>query len=434
MRMRGGADSRDGRLTVGGRFVADLAAEFGTPLYIYNEHFIKAQCASVVEALSEYPGESKAYYASKAYPNAAIDALVCGMGLGIDVSSHGELLTALRAGVPGGEIILHGSVKQAAYLRCALENGVGLIVVDAMPEIARIGAIAAEYGRTADILIRINPGVEAETHKAVRTANLDTKFGIPLSGELARKAVIAALEQPGVNLRGIHCHVGSQVFKMDVYDVAAGILLSFMKEAEALGARMEILNLGGGFGSWYSRGDTPMQMLESVQTVTRAVTAQCARLQMEPPTLMIEPGRAVVAEGCIALYTVEAIKEIPGVNTYLVTDGGLYENPRPLMYGSKYTAFLADRVADKAERYYTVAGLGCEADTVIQRVKLPQAREGDLLAIPSSGAYQLAYAGNYNRMPHPAAILVSDSRAAVIGRRQTLDEVLAADVMPDGLA
>ena len=433
MRMRGGADCREGRLMINGRYGSDLAEEFGTPLYVYNENTIRVQCTAILEALKAYPGKSGAFFASKAFPNIAVNKVVHQVGIGVDVSSHGELCVALKAGIPGRDIIVEGAMKKDAYIEAAVTCDARLIVIDAMSEIDRVESIAAKQGKTVDVLIRVNPGVEAETHKAVRTANLDTKFGIPLLEGMARRAVDKASKQPHLRMRGIHCHVGSQVFKMDVYDVASGMLLDFMKETESIGVKMDILDLGGGFGAWYSRGDTPMQMVESVQMVTQAVQGHCTRLKMDLPELMIEPGRSIVAESAVALYTVEAVKEIPGVNTYLVTDGGLFENPRPHLYGSKYTAYLVNRVDAKAERYYTVAGSSCESDTIIPRVKLPLVREGDLLAIPSAGAYQLAMAGNYNRMPKPAAVLVNDSRAALIARRQTFDEVLANEEVPADL-
>ncbi len=433
MRLRGGMESRDGELCIGPYRACELAQQYGTPLYVYYEDYIRSQCQSICAALGDYPAKSRVYYASKAFPNAAIDKLVHSEGLGIDVSSEGELRAAMLAGIPMQDVIVHGANKQVSYLKLAVEQKAGLIVIDSAQEIGCLGRIAQEAKRDVDILLRVNPGVEAETHKAVRTANLDTKFGIPLLYDAAIRAVQEALATPRLNLRGVHCHVGSQVFKMDVYDVAAGILLAFMQEANALGAKMDIVNLGGGFGCWYSRGDTPMQMLESVQLITRAVQAHCTALKIDLPELMIEPGRAVVAESAMALYTIGAVKEIPGVNTYLVTDGGLFENPRPLFYGSRYTAFLAGKLEAKSEKYYTVSGMSCESDTLIQRVKLPIAHEGDLLAMPSSGAYQLAMSGNYNHMPRPAAVLVSGRRAALIQRRQTLDEVLAAQTLPDDL-
>lgn len=429
MRLHGTMENRDGRLWMGGIDVEALVRQYGSPLYIYDETHILRQCAAIQQAAKEYPAGMRAYYASKAFPNAAIERIVHQQGIGVDVASEGELRVAMLADVPFEDIMLHGVVKSDAYLQLAIQNGIGMIVVDSLDEIPRIEAIAAQHSVRVKALLRINPGVEAETHKAVRTADLDTKFGVPLLEGLALEAVRRMLKSPHIQLMGVHCHVGSQVFKMDVFDVAADILLSFMREAQDIGATMDILNLGGGFGSYYKEGDTPQTMEQSVRIIAKAVQAHCAKKGMPLPRLMIEPGRSIVAEAAVAVYTVSVVKDIPGVNTYVVTDGGLFENPRPQLYGSVYTPFLPLRMNEQADRAYVVSGLCCETDTLVEKAKLPSVRAGDLLALLTSGAYQAAMAGNYQRSPKPAIVLVKDGQSRLIQRRQTLDEVLALDIV-----
>lgn len=431
MRLQGSMENRQGKLWVGGVSVEDLVAKYGTPLYIYDEERIRSQCAAIVEAGKQYPKSFKAYYASKAFPNAAVERIVHGQGLGIDAASEGEMRVALMAGVPAEDILLHGAYKTDAFLELGISRGAGRIVVDSFGEIARIQSIAARLGKTVQVLMRINPGIEAETHEAVRTADLDVKFGFPLLEGEALRATAMLKECSHIRLRGVHCHVGSQVFKMDVFDLAAQMLLEFMQKAgEVYGAPLDELNLGGGFGAYYKESDTPKEMQECVQTITHYVQKHAKALGMELPSLMIEPGRAIVAEAAVSVYTVGMIKEIPGINTYVVIDGGLFENPRPQLYGSVYTAFLPNRMDEPAERTYTVSGFCCETDTLIKKSLLPDVKEGDLLAFLTAGAYQAAMASNYQRTPRPAIVLVRDGQSHMIQRRQTIEDVLAFDVLP----
>jgi diaminopimelate decarboxylase len=429
---RGGVllgEVRDGRLVIGGVLASDLAREFGTPAYIMDEARLRANCRAYVEALrSSYPA-GRVIFASKALCCRATCRVAYDEGLGIDVVSAGEIHTALRAGVPASHLVLHGSNKTPEELDLALRVGVGRIVVDNFHELDLLGQLTRHTGRTADVLLRLTPGIEPHTHRAIQTGGVDSKFGFGMVDGAAREAVRRTLEVPGVRLRGLHCHIGSQVMELDPFVRAAEAMMDFAGwMAREHGVVTEELDLGGGLGIRYLPEDRPPGIAEYVRALARVVLDRAEAHRLPPPALMVEPGRSIVGDAGITLYTVGAVKTIPGVRTYVSVDGGMYENPRPSLYGARYHAVLPDRV-DEPGTIVAIAGRCCESgDVLIWEARLPLPRPGDLLAIFSTGAYNYSMASNYNRYPRPPIVFVAGGRARVVVARETADDLLAKDV------
>ena len=453
MRFHDGIVNIDGVLHVGGVSVAELVRCYDTPLYIYDESSLRNRCREIIAASAEYP-EMTVYYASKAFPNTGVGLLFYKEGMGIDAASEGELLTALRSGVPGSDIILHGVGKSASYLDLGIKHN-AIIVIDSLSEIDTVATIAARQGATARCYLRVNPGVAGDSIHPITTAG-NTKFGIPVVDGRIYKAIRQADDNPNISLIGLHCHVGSQLGCTDIYRLSGKILLSVMKKANAAGANLTGINLGGGFGVYYRQGYSPepLDMGNSIREIIGQMRLSCQELSLPLPHLSLELGRSLVAEAAVAVYTVSTVKEVPWLvapsgdeddivsmvlnaqdedtgelkaSNYAIIDGGLFENPRPLFYGAVYNAVLPLKLNEPADRVYTISGMSCETDTLIEEIALPQVNPGDLLAMPSAGAYQVAMSSNYQRMPKPAVVMVHDGVAKVIQRRQTIDEVLALD-------
>ena len=382
-----------GHLSIGGADTTELAARFGTPLYVMDEQYIRDMCAAYSKAIrTDYGGNGLVLYASKAFSCMAIYRIAEQEGIGVDVVSGGELYTALKAGFPAEKICLHGNNKLPAELSLAVESGVGLIAVDSYTELDKLDALCAEKGKRQEILLRINPGVEAHTHRFIQTAKTDSKFGFSVADGTAEKITAYALKKEHLDLKGYHCHIGSQIFEKQSFALAAEKMLGFMAEMrDKLGFTASVLNLGGGYGIWYAEGDAQQSVSDYtayLRTVIGAVKASAARFAMPEPYLLIEPGRSIVGEAGITLYTVGAIKDIPGVKKYVAVDGGMFDNPRYALYQAKYTAILANRAKEPATERVSVAGKCCESgDIVCADVDLPAAKEGDILAVLSTGAY-----------------------------------------------
>lgn len=425
-----------GHLTVGGCDLVDLARQFGTPLYVMDEALIRQNCRAYMDAFRQHTDRFTVAYASKAMLCTAIAALVYQEGLALDVASGGEIVTALRAGVPAGRLFFHGNNKGPDELELALREGVGRIVVDSLSELELLRAIARSIGGRPHIYFRLTPGVSAHTHEYISTGQLDSKFGIPIETGDAMAAVKAALAAPEVELVGLHCHIGSQIFDLEGYRVAAERMVAFVaavrQETDWTCAE---LNLGGGLGIRYTSEDTPVPPAEAVALQVRTVREQCAARELPVPHLVIEPGRSIVGEAGITLYTIGAIKEIPGVRTYIAVDGGMGDNPRPALYQARYEAVVANRAAEPAERVVTVAGRACESgDMLIHDLQVPAGtRTGDLLAVQGTGAYNYSMASQYNRFPRPAVVLVADGQAEVIVRRETWADLCSHDILPERL-
>ncbi|MGI6142317.1 MAG: diaminopimelate decarboxylase [bacterium] len=425
-----------GHLQVGNCDVVELARTFGTPLYIYDEKGIRQKCREYHHALAANYQDYKVLYASKAFSSLAIYRLMEQEGLGLDVVSGGELYTALAANFPPEKIYFHGNNKSIEELNLALSAGVGYFVVDNPWELENLAQLAAGRKTRVKILLRLTPGIEAHTHHYIQTGQLDSKFGISLAEGAAMAVVKRALALPRIELVGIHCHIGSQVFTSESFRHAAGKMVEFMAAVKKeTGQQLAELNLGGGLAIIYTETDKPEPVASFIKGITDAVKDACARYNLPLPTVVVEPGRSLVGEAGLAVYRVGAIKEIPGVRTYASIDGGMADNPRPALYQARYRALVANKANAPREQKYTIAGKCCESgDILIQDIDLPRIVPGDLIAVLASGAYQYAMASNYNRLPRPAVITVANGRAEIIIRRETYSDLLRYDRIPPSWA
>jgi diaminopimelate decarboxylase len=407
----------DGALVLGGCRVDDVATEHGTPVFVYDETHIRARCREAVHAF----GAGRAVYATKAFLCRAMARLAHEEGMLLDVASGGELHVTLSAGVPASSCILHGNNKSVAELRAAIEAGVRHVVVDSFDELDRLDALhAAGAGPAPDVLLRITPGVHAHTHEFVTTGQDDSKFGFNLTNGDAAAAVERARRSSSVHLVGLHCHIGSNVFAAESFGRAAEVMAGFARPLE-----LPELFLGGGLGVAYVEG-------EHAPTITewaKVVLDTCRALDVRS-AVSVEPGRAIVAAAAVTLYTVGTIKRIPAVRTYVAVDGGMSDNPRPVLYGSGYEAFLPRAVDADRPRRARVVGKHCESgDVLLFNAHVPRdLAVGDLLAVPVTGAYGHSMGSNYNKVPRPPVVFVADGRARVVVRRETFDDLLATDV------
>ena len=419
----------DGHLEVGGCDLVLLAEEYGTPLVVYDEGLLRATCRAFREALAAHAPETEVVYASKAYFALAMLRLAWEEGLSVDVASGGELHAALAAGVPPERIYLHGNNKDGREVADALHAGVGTIILDNFDEIALVERFAGARDARARVLVRVTPGVKPSTHSYISTGQLDSKFGFSLESGLARRAVQAAREAPHLELAGLHCHLGSQLFDLGVYAAAAELLAGLV--AECGGEDLGTLNMGGGLGVAYTREDHPPAIEAWAEAVAEPVRDQWARIGRPMPRLLTEPGRAVVARAGLTLYRVGAIKEIPGVRTYAAVDGGMSDNLRPMLYGAVYEPLLANRADEEPARTLRLVGKHCESgDVLVAEAALPETRVGDLVCLPATGAYGVSMASNYNGVARPAAVFVQDGEARLVTRRETYAEIVARDLMP----
>jgi diaminopimelate decarboxylase len=417
---RTAATGPGGRLSVGGVDLVDLADELGTPLFVYDEAHLRAACREAVEAW----GDGVAY-ATKAFLCRAMAELAHGEGMMLDVSTGGELHVALAAGVPASRLVLHGNNKSDEELIRARQVGVARVVVDSFDEIARIARLTARGGsddaQPLRVLLRVTPGVEVHTHEFVRTGQEDTKFGLSVASGAAAEGVAALRALEGVELRGVHAHIGSQVFDVSAFERAAVVLAEFFSPL-GLGE----LCVGGGLGVAYVNGERSPSQAEWA----RATRAACARAGVAAGTrITAEPGRSIVATAGLTLYRVGTIKTLPGIRTYVAVDGGMSDNPRPVLYGSGYEAFLPRAAEAPRLRAVRVVGKHCESgDVLVSDAQVPEDLEvGDVLATPVTGAYGYSMASNYNKVPRPAVVFVADGRARVVVRRESLADLLRLD-------
>jgi diaminopimelate decarboxylase len=409
-----------GHLELGGCDVVELAHEFATPAYIYAEDDIRARARAYIAAFEQREVEFEVVYASKAAPFTAAYRVLAEEGLSVDVASGGELRMALEAGFDPDRIHVHGNNKSDTELRDACEAGVGHVICDSLPEIDRLDTICAELGREQDVLIRVTPGVEPDTHSYVQTGQVDSKFGLGIADGLAASGIERALAAENLRLVGLHAHIGSQIFELEPYTRAI----------EALGELADsswcrLLNVGGGLGIAYTAEDRPPSIEEYVGLKLDGVAAVFA----ESPRILIEPGRSLVGNAGITAYTVGTVKEIPGVRTYVAVDGGMSDNLRPMLYGSRYEALIADRAGEPPDRTVTIAGMHCESsDVLVRDARLASPRRGDVVVTPATGAYGHAMANNYNGVLRPPVIFCADGDARVVVRRETYDDLTARDV------
>jgi len=418
-----------GHLIIGGCDTVELAAEFGTPLYLFDEFSLRSRCAEFKQEFSQRYADTTVIYACKAFINKALALIFKEEGLGLDVVSAGELGIVQSAGFPLERVYFHGNNKSAEEIRLALEWRIGRIVVDNFHELAMLGEIAGEQGYTPDILLRLSPGVEPHTHRYIITGAVDTKFGFPLaSGD---EAVAQAMSAPSVNLVGLHFHIGSLIYDIEPYQQAIELILSFaagMRQRN--GFELRELNVGGGFAIQYAV-DFPAPPLSAyAEAIASRVIDKCRELDLALPRLVVEPGRAIVGQAGVALYRVGVVKDIPGVRCYVSVDGGMADNIRPALYGAKHEAVVANRMAEKEEGRVTIAGRFCESgDILIENIALPPVSAGDIIAVADCGAYCLSMASNYNASLKSAIVLVKEGKARLIRRRETLDDLTRCDLI-----
>jgi diaminopimelate decarboxylase len=415
-----------GHLHVGGCDTTELVRQFGTPVFVFCEATFRERARAFRGA---FPGAT-VHYAAKAFQCLAMCQLVAEEGLGIDVASGGELHTALAAGFPPERMVLHGNNKAEAELARAVAAGVGTIALDNLEEIDRVAELASAAGRRQRVVVRVTPGVEAHTHEYIQTGHEDTKFGVSVEGGAAREALARAAARDSLDLAGVHAHIGSNIFSAEPFVRTIEILFGLVAGVRGdLGIELEELNLGGGIGVPYLPEDEPVRLDAFASLVQTSVEDQAARHGIPVPSLTFEPGRFLVANAMVTLYSVGVIKDLPGIRTYVCVDGGMSDNIRPALYHARYAALLANKAADPPGRTVTVAGMHCESgDVLLRNVGLPASTErGDLLAIPATGAYGYSMASNYNHKPRPPVVLVRGGDARVIVRRETLDDLLRLD-------
>ncbi|HKF91350.1 MAG TPA: diaminopimelate decarboxylase [Acidimicrobiia bacterium] len=404
-----------------------LATELGTPLFVYDEDDLRRRCREYVGSF----GTGNVAYAGKAFLCVAMARLVAEEGLLLDVATGGELHVALHAGFPPERIVFHGNNKSNAELTAALDVDVGRIVADSFDELDRLEHLATERSARLSVLVRVTPGVEAHTHEFIETGTLDSKFGFTTRDGVALEAARRVVESPVLRLSGLHCHIGSMIERLDAYARAVAIVVDLCAAIEAsTGTRVEELNMGGGLAARYLATD-PLMSLEEYESALRTTVKECVANAGigEVPRLMVEPGRSISAPAAITLFRVGTVKTIPHGRTYVAVDGGMSDNPRPVLYGAGYEAYLPDRIDEPRPLVCSIAGKHCEqGDLVVTDARLPDGvRVGDLLAMPVTGAYGYAMASNYNKVPRPAVVFVRDGQARVVVRRETPDDLVRLD-------
>ncbi|MCI3920231.1 diaminopimelate decarboxylase [Paenibacillus sp. TRM 82003] len=427
--------NRHGRLEIGGVDTADLAERFGTPLYVVDEALVRERCRQFMEAFRKTGVPFEVSYASKAFCVKAMVRLVEEEGLALDVVSDGELFTALEAGFPAERIHFHGNNKTPEEIAMGLDARIGCFVVDNFTELRLLNAMAAEKGQRANVLLRITPGVEAHTHEFISTGQEDSKFGFDLGNGAAFEAVREATAATHLDLLGVHSHIGSQIFEVEGFRIAAEKVADFALAVKAkLGTSFSVVNLGGGFGIRYVEGDRPLPIEEYVKAITDAVKERFGANGLAMPSIWVEPGRSIIGDAGTTLYTIGTVKDIPGVRKYVAVNGGMSDNPRPALYDAVYEAALANRANDAPEEIVSIAGKCCESgDMLIWDLNLPKVVPGDTLAVFCTGAYNYSMASNYNRIRRPAVVFVKDGAAELVVRRETYEDLVSNDIVPERL-
>jgi diaminopimelate decarboxylase len=418
----------DGALRIGGVDVRDLAQQFGTPAYVLDERDFRERCREWGQAFS---GRGTVFYAAKAFLCTAVARWVAEEGLSLDVCTGGELAVALRAGVPADRLLFHGNNKSVSEIERAVGAGVGRFVIDSFDDLVRVAAVADRLGARQKCYVRVTPGVEAHTHEYVQTGQEDQKFGFSLASGAAAEAVRRVLALSALELVGLHCHIGSHIFDVHGFKLAAHRMIAMLAAVrDEHGVVLPELDLGGGQGIAYTAADDPMEVDEYADGLLRIVERECAATGLPVPHVGVEPGRAISGPTTVTVYEVGTVKELPGLRTYVSVDGGMSDNIRTALYDARYTAVLASRTSSAEPANVTVCGKHCESgDIVAHDVPLPaDLAPGDLVAIPASGAYHRSMASNYNHVPRPPVVAVLDGQARVIVRRETEDDLLALDV------
>ncbi len=421
----------EGHLTFAGVDTVSLAEKYGTPLYLMDENKIRQHMRTYKNAMEKYfPNGSVPEFASKAFSAKCIYRIANEEGIDIDAVSQGEIYTALKSGFPMERCFFHGNNKTDEDIRFAINSGVGFIVLDNEDELSALNTIAEELGVIQDVLLRVTPGIDPHTHKKISTGSVESKFGVAIETGQALELTEKILECQNVKLLGFHCHVGSQIFESDPFITAADIMFSFIAEVKnQLGFTARILNLGGGFGVRYVESDPQISYDEKIREVSCVLQSQCDKYGIEIPKIMMEPGRSLVADAGMTLYTVGSVKEIKGYKNYVSVDGGMTDNPRFALYEAEYTVEIADKMNSQKDFTATVAGRCCESgDLIAEDIKMPKPQRGNILAVMTTGAYNFSMASNYNRIPRPAVVMIKDGEDRIAVNRETLEDICRLDV------
>tara|TARA_B100000745_G_scaffold174306_1_gene114184 strand:+ start:8720 stop:10033 length:1314 start_codon:yes stop_codon:yes gene_type:complete len=421
--------SENGHLNIGGLDVTELAKEYGTPLYIYDEATIRTMARTFVKEFGTRYANTVVAYASKAFLTKAMARIANEEGLSLDVVSGGEIAAAISAGFPAARMDFHGNNKTPDELIYAVESGVGTIVVDGFHELDLLNNLAEERGIEQGIMLRLSPSVDAHTHGHTTTGILDVKFGFSIESGESTIAIRQALDSSNLDLKGIHFHLGSPIFELEPYSQAIDTVLDYLAQFKSEGLNLREFSPGGGFAIGYTRNQPPPPISAYADVITSMLTRKCNQLGFDLPKLIIEPGRSIVGRAGVAVYTVGVIKDIPTVRTYVSLDGGMGDNIRPALYGSEYEAVVANKMTvDTDHEVVTLAGKYCESgDILVKDISLPTIEAGDIIAIPSSGAYCLAMSSNYNMNPRPAVLMVKEGTSKIIRRRETYQDLIALD-------
>jgi diaminopimelate decarboxylase len=423
--------SKQGHLVIGGCDVVDLAEEFGTPLYLFDELTLRRRCREFKDEFCKHYPDTLVIYASKAFLNKALALIFKEEGLGLDIVSGGELSIAHSMDFPFGNVYFHGNNKTPEELNLALDWGVGRIVVDNFYELELLNKPAKERGMRQDILLRLTPGVDPHTHQYTTTGTIESKFGFPLATGQAEAAVNQALSASNLNLLGFHFHLGSPVSEIQPYELAMELVLRFAREmGKKFGFSLGEFDIGGGFAVPYTLDSKVPTIADYARALTGKLNGLISELGLSRLRLIIEPGRAIVGQAGMALYKVGAIKEIPGIKKYVCVDGGISDNIRPALYGAKYEALVANKVLEAGREVVTIAGKLCQSgDILVRDINLASVHPGDIIAIPVCGAYSIPMSSNYNAMPRPAIAIVREGRARLIRRRETYQDLMSLDLI-----
>ena len=430
MRLFEGMTVENGELNISGVGVSELKAQYGTPLYVYDENMLVNQCRTFINNFKSSKFNTEVLYASKAFSCLEVLRIVSREGLGVDVVSLGEIHTAYKAGYDMKRAYFHGNNKTREELQYALEVGVGTIVIDNDYEYEMINEIVRESGNTVDVLLRINTGIDAHTHEYIKTAKDDSKFGYSVYDETIYDLIADINNQSNLNFVGFHSHIGSQIFEKTSFFEAVKVVMEFTKKVqERLGLTISVLNLGGGFGVYYTEEDRPFELAEFLREYIEVVERESDNFGLDLTKVVIEPGRSLTCNAGSTLYSVGGVKETFAGREYVFVDGGMADNPRYALYKAKYEAMLANKMNEEADTTYTVAGKCCESgDMLVMDAKLPKAEQGDLLLVSSTGAYNYSMSSNYNRLPKLPVVFVKDGTSRLVVKGETLEDLIRQDI------
>lgn len=425
---------REKNLTIGGCDMVDLAQKYGTPLYVVDEQTIRSICKDYKKAFSKYE-KTNMMYASKALCNSAVSRIIASEGFGFDVVSGGEIYTLYKAGIDMSKVLFNGNNKTPEEIELAIKYGVGRFSIDNFHEVNLISEISKKYNKTVNALLRITPGIECHTHKYIQTGQLDCKFGFDLSQIDSIIEHILNIDK-NINIRGLHAHIGSQIFETKCYyDEVEVLVKEIARIEEKFGIKLDEMNIGGGLGVKYVESDNPPSVQEIADVIIKSLTENIEKYKINKPTIYLEPGRSIISTSGVTLYTVGSSKQVPNMTKYISVDGGMADNPRPSMYQAEYLAELVTSHSERDTEVVTIAGKFCESgDILINGIELPSLNAGDVLCVYNTGAYNYSMASNYNRAVKPAMVLVNNCQSDIIVYRETLEDLVSHDVIPDRLA